>query len=128
MNLRAAAANETCTVRLDGCRVEPCVLAHYRHNEWCGMALKPHDLVAAHACSSCHDLLDRRKKLPEGRYMTAEEIDAAFGRAMGRTITRLVSRGLLQLKGDRTPAPRKLKRSKGRTASPRKSLPRPCHE
>lgn len=80
VDLRQAAANQQCTLRLDGCQWEPTCLCHYRVGGVSGYGLKSPDTVAAIGCSHCHDLVDRRSG-----NMTQDEIDAAFGRAMART-------------------------------------------
>ena len=63
MNLRAQARGRDCTVRLpDICNGNPetVVLAHFRMAGVSGMGMRSPDLVAALACSSCHDAIDRR--------------------------------------------------------------------
>ncbi|HFD2068649.1 MULTISPECIES: DUF1364 domain-containing protein [Serratia] len=62
-NLRKEARGRDCQVRMPGiCNFNPetTVLAHYRMAGTCGTGIKPHDAQAAHACSSCHDEIDRR--------------------------------------------------------------------
>jgi hypothetical protein len=61
--LTKLARERDCQVRLPGiCNHNPetTVLAHYRLAGTCGMGIKPHDLLGAWACSSCHDEIDRR--------------------------------------------------------------------
>ena len=63
MNLRAQARGRDCTVRLpDICNGNPetVVLAHFRMAGVSGMGMRSPDLVAALACSLCHDAIDRR--------------------------------------------------------------------
>ncbi|HBE6753888.1 TPA: DUF1364 domain-containing protein, partial [Escherichia coli] len=63
VDLRKAARGQMCQVRIPGyCNHNPetSVLAHYRLAGTCGTAIKPHDMQAAIACSSCHDLIDGR--------------------------------------------------------------------
>lgn len=63
--LRKLARGRDCQVRVPGvCNfdAETTVLAHYRLAGTCGMGLKPHDLLGAWACSSCHDEVDRRTR------------------------------------------------------------------
>jgi len=81
-------------VRLPGCDGggETTVLAHYTSSRVRGMGQKPHDLVGAWACSSCHDIVDRRKKLPG---WGKEEIEIAHLQGMAETITRLAREGLI---------------------------------
>lgn len=53
-------------VRLEGiCNGDPetTVLAHYRMAGISGTGMKSPDLMAAYACSACHDAIDRRTHL-----------------------------------------------------------------
>lgn len=61
MNLRKLAKGKPCRVRIPGvCNRDPAttVLAHIKEG-WCG-SLKPPDVIGVHACSACHDEIDRR--------------------------------------------------------------------
>jgi hypothetical protein len=61
--LRQSARGRPCMVRLIGvCNHDPSttVLAHFRMAGISGMGLKGPDLLAAWACSACHDAIDRR--------------------------------------------------------------------
>lgn len=63
--LSKAARDRECQVRIPGiCNGNPetTVLAHYRMAGICGVGMKPHDLLGAWACSSCHDEIDRRTR------------------------------------------------------------------
>lgn len=63
--LTKAARDRECQVRIPGiCNGNPetTVLAHYRLAGTCGVGMKPHDLLGAWACSSCHDEIDRRTR------------------------------------------------------------------
>lgn len=64
VNLRKAAKGQMCQIRITATAItiETSVLAHYRLAGTCGTATKPHDMQAAIACSSCHDLIDGRVK------------------------------------------------------------------
>lgn len=65
VDLLKAARGQMCTVRIPGyCNHDPetSVLAHYRLAGTCGTAIKPHDMQAAIACSSCHDFNRRAGK------------------------------------------------------------------
>ncbi|WP_045443235.1 DUF1364 domain-containing protein [Citrobacter sp. S-77] len=67
-DLRKAARGQMCQVRIPGyCNHNPetSVLAHYRLAGTCGTATKPHDMQAAIACSSCHDIVDGRVKIDD---------------------------------------------------------------
>ncbi len=44
------------------------VLAHIRLAGLCGTGIKPPDLIATIACSSCHDEIDRRTRLVDADY------------------------------------------------------------
>ncbi len=62
-DLRAAARGRECQVRLPGvCNFnsETVVLAHLRMAGVTGAGQKAPDLLGAHACSACHDAVDRR--------------------------------------------------------------------
>lgn len=62
-DLRKLARGRECTVRLVGiCNRNPetTVLAHFRLVGVSGMGMKSPDLLAAFACSACHDAIDRR--------------------------------------------------------------------
>ena len=67
MNLRKLANGQPCLVRLPGCDGggETTTLAHYRLAGYCGMGLKPPDVLGAFACSSCHDAIDGRRQLDD---------------------------------------------------------------
>lgn len=63
--LTKAARGRDCQIRIPGvCNFNPetTVLAHYRLAGTCGTGIKPHDELAAWACSSCHDEIDRRTR------------------------------------------------------------------
>ena len=66
VDLRKAAKGQMCTESESTATAilnpETSVLAHYRLAGTCGTATKPHDMQAAIACSSCHDLIDGRVK------------------------------------------------------------------
>ena len=93
-DLRLAARDRECTIRLDGiCNHDPntSVLCHYRMAGLSGVGLKPVDAVAAIGCSACHDAVDRRTHL---------ELDYDFVRHMhlegvARTIAIFADEGLI---------------------------------
>jgi len=65
-DLRKAARGRECQVRIPGVcngNSETSVLAHIRLAGLCGTGIKPPDLIATIACSSCHDEIDRRTHL-----------------------------------------------------------------
>lgn len=62
-DLRKLARGRECAVRIPGvCNGDPetTVLAHFRLAGISGMGMKSPDLIAAFACSACHDAIDRR--------------------------------------------------------------------
>jgi hypothetical protein len=66
-SLRQSARDRPCLVRAPGfCNGDPrtTVLAHFRLAGISGIGLKSPDLIAAHCCSSCHDLIDGRVRSP----------------------------------------------------------------
>ncbi|HFI8876909.1 TPA: DUF1364 domain-containing protein [Escherichia coli] len=85
VDLRKAARGQMCTVRIPGYYnhdPETSVLAHYRLAGTCGTATKPHDMQAAIACSSCHDLIDGRVKTSD---YTKEELRLMHAEGVFRT-------------------------------------------
>lgn len=77
-DLRKLARGQPCRVRLPGiCNRDPntTVLAHIKHG-WYG-SIKPPDIIAVHACSACHDAMDRRR-----RDVSVEEVDLAVLRGL----------------------------------------------
>lgn len=89
--LRKFARGQPCTLRLDGCDGggETTVMAHIRRFGWAGVAHKPHDFLAVHACHACHEVLDSRD-------MSAPIGDDDVHRAHGETLTRLYAAGLMR--------------------------------
>lgn len=63
--IRKAARGQNCTLRLPCCNGNPetTVLAHIRNSAFCGVGMKPHDIMGLFACSSCHDALDGRSNI-----------------------------------------------------------------
>jgi hypothetical protein len=66
------------------------VLAHYRLAGTCGMGIKPHDLLGAWACSSCHDEIDRRT-----RRISPDEASLAHCEGVIRTLAALIKEGVI---------------------------------
>lgn len=94
-NLRREAQGEPCAVREPGvCNFDPSttVLAHWREIGISGLGLKAPDVLAAHACSACHDFIDGRS-CPAA---TREQRELAHLRAIMRTQARLIKRGILR--------------------------------
>ena len=92
--LRAAARGRECQVRIPGvCNRDDSttVLAHFRMAGLCGAGMKPHDLIGAWCCSSCHDAIDGRAKTEYSR----EELRLFHLEGMARTIAALASDGVI---------------------------------
>lgn len=93
-NLRKEAKGRECQVRLSGiCNGNPetTVLAHYRLAGTCGVGIKPNDLQAAWACSSCHDEIDRRTRMLEHDF-----VRLAHAEGMMRTQAILIKEGKIK--------------------------------
>lgn len=94
--IRKAARGEDCTIRIPGvCNFdsETTVLCHSnRLADGKGMGLKAPDTAAAFGCSSCHDVLDGRRPLPD--HITRELLDIGFDAAVVRTHARLREKGI----------------------------------
>lgn len=88
--IRKSAQGQTCTLRLPGCDGggETTVLCHIRRFGWAGINQKPHDFLAVYGCANCHRIMDSRNpEAPCG--------DDDVLRALGETLTRLYTAGLL---------------------------------
>lgn len=98
MKLTDLARGEPCQVRIPGiCNGNPetTVAAHYRLAGLCGVGMKPHAILCAHACSSCHDAIDGRTGT--GDY-TRAELRLAHAEAVMRTIDKLVREGRIEIR------------------------------
>jgi hypothetical protein len=92
--LRRAAKDRPCMVRLpEICNgdTRTTVLAHVRMAGISGMGMKSPDLIAAWACSACHDAIDRRSHTDLER----DYVRLAHLEGMARTINELAKEGLL---------------------------------
>ncbi|WP_045957503.1 DUF1364 domain-containing protein [Xenorhabdus poinarii] len=80
-NLRKEAKGRDCQVRIPGVcngNSETVVLAHCRMAGICGMGMKPPDLFAAWACSSCHDEIDRRTRITDIDYAHTAHLEGVI--------------------------------------------------
>lgn len=95
MNLRESARGRPCMVRSPVCNGNPetTVLAHLRMAGISGMGLKAPDLLAAFACSACHDLCDGRIKSA----LTYDERRLLLLDGIARTQTVWLSEGLISI-------------------------------
>lgn len=84
MNLRKLAEGQPCQVRLPGCDGggPTTVLAHYRLAGYCGVGMKPPDVMGAWCCSRCHELIDGRQHLGN---MTRVDVRLAHAEGVMRT-------------------------------------------
>ena len=92
--LRKLAKDRPCMVRLpEICTgdTRTTVLAHVRMAGISGMGMKSPDLIAAWACSACHDAIDRRSHTDLER----DYVRLAHLEGMARTINELAKEGLL---------------------------------
>lgn len=101
MNLRALARGKPCLVRVPGwCNHEPetTVLAHYRLAGVSGMGIKSPDILAAFACSDCHDVVDGRRgsfvEFPRS-YRSLLHLEGVM-----RTQAYLIEHGILLVRGE----------------------------
>ena len=89
--LRTFAQGEECTANIDGCcnyNTETTVLAHYRPGFF-GLAMKPQDILGAHLCSACHDILDGRNKCHD---LTSVDESIIWHSAIVKTLQRITKR------------------------------------
>jgi hypothetical protein len=90
-----SARDKNCLVRLPCCNrnQSTTVHAHYRSvSLGAGVALKPHDLLGARACSDCHNEIDRRTRLYEHH-----EARLAHAEGCLRTIKALIDEGVIRV-------------------------------
>lgn len=100
--LRQLARGQACRIRIAGVcngNAETTIHAHYRLAGMNGIGMKPPDIIGAHACSSCHDLIDGRTKAPAG--MTRAEVRLAHAEGVFRTQIELLKLGEIMLRGTR---------------------------
>ena len=104
-NLREQARGECCEIRSSVCNYNPetTVLAHYRLIGISGIGLKSPDLIAAHACSDCHDLVDGRRHVVG---LQRADVQLLHLQGVVRTQAKLIKRGLeVSLGGNRHASP-----------------------
>lgn len=91
-NLRKEARLRDCQVRIPGvCNRDPetVVLAHYRLAGHSGTGLKPHDLLGAYCCHSCHLAVDGQMKTS----LTRDQLRLYLAEGVIRTIAILIREG-----------------------------------
>lgn len=107
MNLRNYAEGKPCTIRVpDVCNgdIRTTVLAHLRKIGISGFAMKANDILAAFACSACHDYVDGRSH-PEASY---DHRRLLLLDGISRTQWWLIEHGILVVRGTREAKPEKL--------------------
>ncbi|MCP4127326.1 MAG: DUF1364 domain-containing protein [Gammaproteobacteria bacterium] len=94
--IRQSAKGEVCTVMSSHCNrdKETVILAHDRGGAL-SLGLKPPDIFACYACSTCHDVLDDRIR----HEYRPEELELLFYRAVRRTQKILLRKGLIKYAG-----------------------------
>lgn len=91
--LTKLAKGQDCQIRIPGhCNFDSAttVLAH---DNGAGMSIKHHDLLATHACSACHDVVDGRVKVKINPLL----IRLYLLEGILRTIGWLISRGYVEI-------------------------------
>ena len=94
--IRQSAKQEQCTVRIPGiCNHNPAttVLAHVALKGLSGIGMKPSDIHACYACSSCHDVIDGRVQTQ----FTPLEILVWKLEAVFRTQLKLLEKDLIRI-------------------------------
>ena len=121
----AGSRGAPCTLRIAGvCRDErettvPC---HLRDSHT-GRSQKASDLSVADGCARCHDVLDRRVKLPTGDFISDGEWTFYALRGLQETLERRKDAGLLKVVGDAAERPRREpKRSPRKPPADRKQI------
>lgn len=92
-----SARGAQCQIRIPGvCNHRPETVV------WChangsaagkGIGMKSHDLLGAYGCSACHDVVDRRARLPIGTYR--ETVELMFWEGHARSLLLLIKNGLV---------------------------------
>lgn len=110
----AGSRDAPCTLRIPGvCTGNGVVPCHARDDDT-GGAQKASDLSVVDGCFDCHDVFDRRRKLPSGEFLSEAEWDHYALRAIQRTQKRRVDLGLLTVAGfdpNAAPKPRRAQRA-----------------
>lgn len=114
-----------CTLRFPGCQnnTETVVPCHARDRHT-GRGIKASDLSVVDGCFYCHEIFDRRAKLPDGTYVTDADWHKYALRGLQETLERRVEMRLLTVAGNAADRPRRDRPVKPRKArADRKSLP-----
>lgn len=93
-HIRESARGEACTLNIASVcnyNTETTVLAHLP-DETNGMGTKSTDISACYACSDCHAYID-------GNQLSKDEAEWYYRRAMIRTWSRLIEKGVIAIRG-----------------------------
>ena len=95
-SLTKLAQGQPCTIRLTGCDGggATTVACHFRSvSLGAGVGHKPDDWLCAHACHSCHDTVDGRRKSSYSH----DELRLAHAMGVFRTISWLIGHGVITI-------------------------------
>jgi hypothetical protein len=102
--IRESANGMPCQIRLVGiCNHNPATVCWAHANGSAagkGIGMKSNDLLGAYACSSCHDIYDRRQPAPS--VMARESIELAFWEGHARSLVLLIERGIIVIHRGKT--------------------------
>lgn len=121
----AGSKGAPCTFRIPGaCWDDPAttVPMHIRDRHT-GKARKASDLSVGDGCFGCHEVFDRRAKMPNGEYITDAEWTFYALRALQDTLERRKDLGLLSVVGDAEAKPRREPKAKARKSRPSRPIP-----
>jgi len=97
--LTKSAKGEQCTLLIfPFCNQDPAttVFCHFNSPSK-GMGIKSEDWFGAFGCSTCHDIIDKRRKVD----ISNAELLLCMQRGLHRTWVRQIDKGLIQFKGQK---------------------------
>lgn len=105
----AGSKDAPCTFRIPGaCWNDPStVVPMHIRDQHTGKGAKASDLSVGDGCFGCHEVFDRRAKLPDGTYLNDADWDHYALRALQETLERRKDIGLIVVAGDAELRPRK---------------------
>ena len=97
----AASRGENCKFRIEGvcCGDVATVVPMHIRDRHTGGAIKASDISVGDGCWACHEVFDRRAKMPSGDYITEAEWNFYALRALQETLEGRIERGVLKLPG-----------------------------
>ena len=100
MNLRNEAKGRECQIRIPGvCNKDrdTVVLCHlHKPSVSGGIGLKANDILGAHGCSACHDVVDGRNLSNDKHGFTRDEIETGFCYSIFKTQVILLKEGKIK--------------------------------